>query len=226
MNHSLQIKDKASDCFYARSFQLQFWRCPLDFDIYSALRIWSLDNHRTLSYFFTLFTNLDAPSNRRRLLFSVKAALCADADVFNFNQNPLCKQKFLKAAVLYGLLHWELQTAEQVGKPCFCGKDQEKWVFPNLCTPRWLRSLRNTKNRAVQNLLFFFLLLDVVSLPGNKLVKVGDFVYTPEVQEDGNSRSYILPEMFKDMQLTQWASDCKTDSSRPQSCCIKLSTST
>lgn len=79
--------------------------------------------------------------------------------------------------------------------------------------PGGLRSFKNREKSDIQIPLsppFLY----VVSLPGNKLVKVGDFVYTPEVQEDGNSQGCSLPEMFKDMQLTQWASDCKTDSSR------------
>lgn len=45
-----------------------------------------------------------------------------------------------------------------------------------------------------------------ISLPNaasvHELVKLRDFVYTPEIHKDGNFQCDILPEMFKDMQLT------------------------
>lgn len=162
VNHSLQIKGKACECSYVCSSQLYFWRRPLNFGIYSALHIWSLDKWRldirsALSGFFTLFTDLDAPSKHRRLLCSVKAGLYVDANVFSFNWYPLHQQNFLKAAVLYGWVPWEIQFAEQVGKPCFCGKDQEKWVFPNLCTPRWLKVFEEYEEECCSNTFFFFL---------------------------------------------------------------------
>lgn len=53
----------------------------------------------------------------------------------------------------------ESWTVEQVGKPSFCGTDQEQWVLLHLYTPRWLKIFEEYEEQSCLLMFFVYLFL-------------------------------------------------------------------